>query len=281
MDFEFWACNLIMGACVAGVALTCRGSYARLVDFIQQDLGDRLRGMRASTAKLRPLIHTWFVAIGLGLFGVWIAMDSLIFGSLAAVFLCAGPWYVVNRMGRRRRQKIEDQLADALVTFSSGVRAGLSLAQALELLAAECPKPIKQEFQQIVGEYKLGKPLERSLVEAKERLRSENFILFAAALLASRESGGRLNETVERISRSVLELQRLERKIESETAQARKSAVYMAIVPLFILIVYALIDPNATALLFEKLPGQVLLAVAVILNVIAYFWAVRILRADI
>ena len=45
---------------------------------------------------------------------------------------------------------------------------------------------------------------------------------------------GRLNETVERIAQSVLEMQRLERKIRSETAQARKSAVYMAIAPAFI-----------------------------------------------
>ena len=74
----------------------------------------------------------------------------------------------------------------------------------------------------------MGKPLEQTLVEAKQRLRSENFALFAAALMASHESGGRLNETVERIAQSVLELQRLERKVLSETAQARKSAVYMA-----------------------------------------------------
>ena len=45
-----------------------------------------------------------------------------------------------------------------------------------------------------------------------ERLRSENFALFAAAMEASRESGGRLNETVDRIAHSVRELQRLERK---------------------------------------------------------------------
>jgi len=36
--------------------------------------------------------------------------------------------------------------------------------------------------------------------------------------MASHESGGRLNETVERIADSVLEMQRLERKINSETA---------------------------------------------------------------
>ncbi len=184
-------------------------------------------------------------------------------------------------MAERRRQKIEDQLADAMVTLASAVRAGLSLPQAMEILATQCPKPINDEFHQIVAEYKLGKPLESTLTEAKQRLRSENFALFAAALLASRESGGRLNETVERIAKSVLEMQRLERKVISETAQARKSALYMAIAPAFILLVYYFIEPMHTKMLFTEVPGQLLLAIAVLLNVVAYFWARVILNPDI
>ena len=93
------------------------------------------------------------------------------------------------------------------------------------------PSPINFEFRQIVGEYNMGKPLEQTLQEARNRLRSENFALFAAAMMASHQSGGRLNEIVERIAQAVLEMQRLERKVRAETAQARKSAVYMAIAP--------------------------------------------------
>ncbi len=50
-------------------------------------------------------------------------------------------------------------------------------------------------------------------------------------MMASHQSGGRLNEIVERIAQAVLEMQRLERKVQAETAQARKSAVYMAMAP--------------------------------------------------
>ena len=79
-------------------------------------------------------------------------------------------------------------------------------------------------------------------------------------MLASHDSGGRLNEAVERIAQSVLELQRLERKVMAETAQARKSAVYMAMVPAFILVAYYFVDPVNTRLLFTQIVGQLLLA---------------------
>ena len=279
---DIFLLSLVTGLCVSGAAFAGTGGYATVVDFIQRDLHDRLRSFRAQSPHLRTWIHAWLGGVLAIFLVLWLVMDWLLLAVLAASLLAAGPWYLVRRMSRIRRQKIEDQLADAMVMFSSAVRAGMSLAQAVDLLAEEAPRPIKQEFQQIIGEYKMGKPLERTLTEAKERLKSENFVLFAAALLASRESGGRLNETVERISKSVLELQRLERKVMAETAQARKSAVYMALVPLFVLVLYYLvIDPENTLKLFNTLPGQIMLSVAIVLNIGAYFWGLRILRADI
>ena len=276
-----FVCSVVMGACVAGISYANRGNYVRAIDFVELDLRDRLRSLRLSPGRLRIWIHAWLAIVAATILAIGIGFHAPSLAMLAGIFLATGPWYLVRRLSQHRRQKIEEQLADAMVMFSSAVRAGLSIAQSLALLGQECPRPIRQEFQQITGEYQLGKPLERTLNEAKERLRSENFILFSAALLASRESGGRLNETVERISASVVELQRLERKVHSETAQARKSAVYMAIVPAILLLVYFFVDPRNTELLFVTIPGQMILSAAVILNVVAYLWALRILRADI
>jgi len=255
--------------------------FARLLDAIERDLAEKLRRLRASTVRLRSYLVSWMAAIACVFGGFWLLLDNLTFAVVTAVFLLAAPWYLLRRMAERHRQRIEDQLADAMVTLANAVRAGLSLAQSMDILAAQCPKPINAEFHQIVAEYNLGKPLDQTLREAKERLRSENFALFAAALLASHESGGRLNETVERIAHSVIELQRLERKVLSETAQARKSAVYMALAPALILAVYYFVDPGNTILLFTTTFGHFLLAIAVVLNVLAYLWARWLLHPDL
>jgi tight adherence protein B len=281
MDNGMLLCNLATGLCVGVASWAGRDAAARLLDAVQADLDGRLRSLRIATQQLRRWIGCWMAFVALVFFFVWLGLDLFVIAAFAALLMLAGPWYLVRRLAATRRQKIEDQLADAMVMFSNGVKAGLSLAQSLELLAQECPRPIHQEFQQIVGEYKLGKPLERTLTEAKERLRSENFLLFSAALMASRESGGRLNETVERISKSVLELQRLERKVKSETAQARKSAIYMSLAPFFILGLYVYMDPDNTRLLFVTFPGQLVLTACAVLNIAAYFWAVKILGAEI
>ncbi|MCC6124574.1 MAG: type II secretion system F family protein [Pirellulales bacterium] len=278
--------NLTFGCLFFGLAAAVAGyagkQYAaRAFAALECDMADKLRRLRSSAKNLRKYLIVWLIAIACAFGGCAILMDNIIFAVLISVFLLCAPWYVLRRMAERHRQRIEDQMADSMVTLANAVRAGLSLPQSLEILAAQCPRPINAEFHQIVAEYNLGKPLDRSLVEAKERLKSENFALFAAAMMASHESGGRLNETVERIANSVLELQRLDRKVQAETAQARKSAVYMAMAPAIILVVYYFVDPVNTSYLFTEIVGQIMLGIAVVFNVLAYFWARVILHPDI
>ncbi|MBW3541094.1 MAG: type II secretion system F family protein [Planctomycetes bacterium] len=274
--------TITMGLAVAALAWAGGNHYRRAIDYVEADFRDKLRRLRRTTRRLRTLLVAWSVVV-LATFTVfWIVLDMPIIGLSVATLMVCLPWFLLRRMAERRRQQIEDQLADAMVSLSSAIKAGLSLAQAIEILARQTPRPICQEFQQIYGEYQLGKPLERCLDEARQRLRSENFALFAAAMEASRQSGGRLNETVNRIAHSVRELQRLERKVTSETAQARTSAVYMAFAPLFVLaIYYFVIDPENTARLFTTVPGQILLCLALVLDVVAYLWARAILNPDI
>ena len=272
---------LLVGMAVGMLAWSAEGEFSRAVTFVERDLADKFRRLRMSTENLHRNVLIWLALTAATFLAFWLVLESLIFALLISVFLLCGPWYLLRRMAQRRRQKIEDQLADAMVMLANAVRAGLSLAQAMDVLASQCPSPIKFEFRQIVGEYNMGKPLEQTLREARTRLRSENFALFAAAVMASHESGGRLNEIVERIAQSVLELQRLERKVKSETAQARKSAVYMALAPAFILAVYYLIDPPSTMRLFTEPFGHLLLAGAVVLDLVAYLWARVILSPDI
>ncbi len=273
--------SLCIGLAVAALAWFGGDLFSGPLRWIEQDLTEKLRRLRMPVRRLRQYLMLWLAGMVLVFLGFWLVLENLVFAVLLAGLILLSPWYLIRRLAEWRRLKIEDQLADAMVTLANSVRAGLSLAQSMEILAAQCPKPINSEFFQIAAEYRLGKPLDRTLVEAKQRLKSENFALFAAALLASHESGGRLNETVERIAQSVLEMQRLERKVKSETAQARKSAIYMALVPPVILVVWYFVDPVNTAKLFTEVFGHILLALVVVIDIVAYFWARAILNPDI
>jgi len=273
--------SILIGCSLALLPLVAGGDLTAALLWIEGDLRDKLRRLRVDTRRLRGWVIVWIVAVLVVGLGFLLVAGSVPFAVLFSLLLICVPWYTVRRLAEQRRQKIEDQLADSMVSLSSAIKAGLSLGQSLEILAEQSPHPICQEFRQMVGEYQMGQPLDRVLEDTRVRLKSENFALFAAAMQASRESGGRLNETVERIATSVLELQRLERKILSETAQARTSGLYMALAPVAVLAMYYFVlDPENTARLFTTVPGQIILCLALVLNIVAYVWARAILASD-
>jgi len=274
--------SVLIGLSCALIPLTGGDLVHWGLGFVEDDLREKLRRLRVNTRPLHGWLIVWLVAVAGVFLGFLFVLESATFAILFSMLLIAVPWYVVRRLAEARRQKIEDQLADAMVTLSSAIKAGLSLGQSLEILAEQCPHPINQEFRQMVGEYQMGQPLDRVLEDTRLRLKSENFALFAAAMQASRESGGRLNETVDRIAHSVLELQRLERKIMTETAQARTSGLYMALAPVAVLAMYYFVlDPENTDKLFTTVPGQLILSLAIVLDIGAYVWSQYILNADI
>ena len=281
MNPEIILISSVMAAAAGGITWYSREGVGLMLNGIEENVREKLKAMRLSTPHLRGYLTGWVYLLAIIFFVIWFGYGKPIFAVLALALLGPLPYYLLARMAFERKQKIEDQLSGSMTTLSSAIRAGLSIAQALEILAEQSPKPIKQEFQHMVGQYSMGNTLQDTLLEAKERLQSENFSMFAAAMLASRESGGRLNETVERIADSVREFQRLERKIQSETAQARKSAVYMALAPPVILLVYYFVDPINTGRLFTTVPGQIILSVAVVFDVVAFLWARAILTPDI
>lgn len=277
-----WMGSLLIGLSTGAAAWGLVSSEGSWLDQLERNWADQLRRLRVSTVRLRLYLVIWLGLVGTTAVILWIGFGVPLFALGCAAALLTVPWLVIRRLARLRRERIEDQLADAMVSLSSSIRAGLSLPQSLEVLATQCPRPIREEFQQIHGEYQLGKTLDVCLSEARVRLKSEHFALFAAAMEASRQSGGRLNEVVERIAVSVRELHRLERKILSETAESRRSALYMSLAPGVILAMYwAFLDPDSVERLFTHPMGQLVLVFAAGLNVLAWIWAQRILDADL
>ncbi len=274
--------SLALGGAVGIGVFSAGDQIERGFQFLESDLADKLKKLRSTTPRLRRYLIAWLTVTVLAAIVGGTLFQAPVLACFVALLMVGLPWYLVRRKARQRAEQIEDQMADSMVSLSSSIRAGLSLAQAVELLSQQCPFPIRQEFQQFYGEYRMGKTLEQCLDETRARLESENFALFAAAMEASRRSGGKLNETVERIAHSVREMQRLERKVRSDTASARTSSTYMALAPLFVLTVYYLfVDPVSTQRLFTTLYGQMILAIVVVFNLVAYFWSRAILETEI
>jgi tight adherence protein B len=202
--------------------------------------------------------------------------------ALAAVYLVyVAPRIILEFMIRRRRALLRDQMVTATIALANTSRAGLSLAQGLETVGNETPEPLAAELRRIVREYKHGRPLAEAIRAAKDRLNIDSFTLFAAAILVSLERGGRITDALERISHSLQEMQRIERKLEVDTASGRKVVYLLTGFPLFFLGLSYLMNPAGTATVFQSFAGQIVLLIVIGLAYFSFRWSQRILAIEI
>ncbi|MDP6633649.1 MAG: type II secretion system F family protein [Phycisphaerae bacterium] len=211
----------------------------------------------------------------------------LVTGSIIGAFCGLGlglwlPTIFIKHLREKRLKKLNDQLVGGIQTLSSGVRAGLNLVQALELVARDGPSPLRQEFAHLVREYEFGVGLEDAMANASERIGSGDFGLLFAALLTHRERGGNLGETLDKICDAIREIQRLEHRVDSLTAQGRATARFLGAMPSVVLaIVYFIVDPKGVEAMFSSTAGKIILAAILVLNILGFLWIRKIMDIDI
>lgn len=241
-------------------------------------LADRFERLGLDPQQLRLFLRYWGVAVPAVciLLGPVLRMYPL--AVLGAGLVYVAPRHVLDWLVLRRSRLLANQMVGAATGLANSVRAGLSIAQGLEALAAEVPRPLGNEFRRIAFEYQRGRPIREAIEQLRHRLQLEAFTLFALAVEVTLDRGGRINEVLERLSRSLQENERLARKLEADTAAGVQAVLIMAVFPVGFLGLFAIFDPPSIAYLFGTVIGQLAVAAIALLVYVGASWAWRIVR---
>jgi tight adherence protein B len=183
---------------------------------------------------------------------------------------------------KRRLEQLERQLVSGIRTLASGVRAGLNLVQSMQLLANDGPPPLRQEIAHLLREYEYGMPLEDAMDAAAARIGSGDYRLLFAALQTHRQRGGDLGQTLDRIGESVREIQRLEDRVRTLTAQGRATARWLGAMPLAVMaIIYFLVNPEGVMAMFSEPLGKLMILAIAALNLAGFLWIRKIVNVDV
>lgn len=233
-----------------------------------RDLSERIRALHMDDKQVQFWMRVWGGTM-LGSFVlVWFILRMPTVAVVLVFLIYQSPRLLLASEIRRRTYVLRDQLVGAGIGLANACRSGLSLAQAFEAVTRDLPDPLRSEFARIVGEYHAGRPLRDALLSTKERLNLDSFSLLVSAVLVCMERGGNLTEALDRISRSLQENQRLERKLEADTQSGRMVVIVLCLFPFLFLGGFYVIDPEGTGLIFLTTLGQIVLS-GVILCVFA------------
>ena len=161
---------------------------------------------------------------------------------------------------------IDDQLPDLLITLAASLKAGHSFRAGIQAVVDEGQPPASKEFNRVLTETRLGRPMDDALADMAERVGSNNLSFVVTAVTIQRQVGGSLAGIFDMVADAVRNRQQFARKIRGLTAMGRMSAYVLVGVPFFMAGTITLLNAGRTwRPLFQTGTGQKLLVVGLVM----------------
>ena len=194
-------------------------------------------------------------------------------------FMGTGFW--LKRRISSRLHKMEAQLVEFIQMLSSGLRAGFGLLQAMEASADQIPAPLSVEIRRTLRDTAMGASVEQALTNLNERVGSPDFDIVITAMLIQRAVGGNLAEILDNVAHTMRERERIRGEIRTLTSQQRLTGYVIGGIPIGLLLVFNLISPEFTGLLFTDPLGRMMLAGAAVMEGIGFLIIQKIVNIEV
>lgn len=198
-----------------------------------------------------------------------------------AVLALALPRLASRWLRARWRRRLARQLPDALSLWAGLLRAGQGTSHALAQVAGRQPAPLGQELRFILGQVRMGVPVEAGFAALRERAGLADLRLLSTLLATHRDLGGNLAESLQRLAELLRSRLLMEARIDSLTSQGRMQGVVVGLLPLLLLAVLYVMEREAMQVLHTTWQGWVALALIAALEVAGFAMIRRIVRIDV
>ena len=220
------------------------------------------------------------VALGITtLMLLFVPFAFLALGGIPLGFVATGFW--VKRRIKSRLHKMESQLVELLQMLASGLRAGFGLLQALESSADQLPAPLNVEIRRTLRDTAMGASVEQALTSLNERVGSPDFDIVITAIMIQRAVGGNLAEILDNVAHTMRERERIKGEIRTLTSQQRMTGYVIGGIPIGLLVIFMIISPEFTGLLFTEKLGQLMLGAAFFAEAVGFMIIQKIVNIEV
>ena len=166
----------------------------------------------------------------------------------------------------RRHERFTELLPDALTMIARSLRAGHSLAVAVQLVAEEIPPPVGPLFRTAHEQQQLGLRMVDALTAMNERVESLDLRFFTIMVNINAEIGGNLSELLDKLAGTIRERLKIRRQVRVYTAQGRMSGYVLGALPLIAFAIFNSANPEYESTLLKEPTGLIILVLAALLQ---------------
>ncbi|WP_143322193.1 type II secretion system F family protein [Clostridium sp. HBUAS56010] len=235
--------------------------------------------------------YEWLLYGGQGL--VIAAVFSYVFYRSIIAFLLFIPLgYIVPVMKKRqqkekRLQQLNVEFKEGILLLSSFLSAGYSVENAFistvkELVLLYGEKGlVTGEFRHIENQIKVNRSVEQALLEFADRSGLDDVKNFAEVFAAAKRSGGELVSIISHTANVIRDKVSVRQEILTMTASKQFEQKIMNLIPFFIVIYIDLTSPGFFTIMYTTGIGRILMTVCMLIYIISFFFAHKIMEIEI
>ncbi|MDJ0748014.1 MAG: type II secretion system F family protein [Woeseiaceae bacterium] len=227
------------------------------------------------------LVLVCLITGGVAAYFFWRATRMPTVALISLLLFAAIPLFKVLHDRRKRMQKFEEQLPDAIDVMKRALQAGHPFSAALQLVAEDMDEPIGKEFELAFADINYGNDVRRAMLGLLQRVPSVTVMALVTSVLIQKETGGNLAEILEQIGKVIRGRFKLQRRVKTLSAEGRLSAWILLLTPLVLFAVVSVTTPTYLPVLLEDPTGRKMIAVAISLGVVGVFWIKKIIRIEV
>jgi tight adherence protein B len=195
------------------------------------------------------------------------APASLVCG-LAAFYLV--PWMLLRLERERTEARFGDVFPDAIDIVVRMIRAGLPVTAAIRVVANEAASPVREAFAELADQILIGRPVPDALAEMGDRIGLKDVRFFAVAVSLQQRTGGNLASTLEILSEIIRKRRGMRLKARAVTAEVRLSAYVLGAIPIFVIVLFWVLDRSYLETLISDHRGRLLMGIAAFMLLLGF-----------
>lgn len=211
----------------------------------------------------------------------WFLTRSIIWAPVIGLVALAMSIAKILRDRKKRIERFEEQLPDAIDSMKRALRAGHPFSAALKLVAEDLDDPVAREFELTFADINYGNDLRRAMLGLLQRVPSLTVMALITAVLVQKETGGNLAEILDQISGVIRGRFKFYRRVKTLSAEGRLSAWILTMVPFALFAVISFTTPEYLPVLLEDPVGRQAVMFGFVMMVGGIYWIRRIIRIDV
>lgn len=166
------------------------------------------------------------------------------------------------------RNKLENDLLQAITVMNNAFKSGRSISQAVELVSKQLDGPIAHEFSKIAMELNLGLEVDVVFDRFAKRVNMEEVAYLTASLSVLNKTGGNIIKVFSSIEHNLFNKKKLKLELKSLTGTSKIIVYALYLVPALFVLFVSIVSPDYFEPFYTTDLGLIFMSIIIALYII-------------